>query len=152
MINNNDYKAAWKVLEDAYEDKRLIIDTHIDALEMLPRMTLENGEELRKLIESCSKHVDALKNLQLPAEGLGEMILINTVAKRLDKVTRTLWESQLDQEECPSFSEMMDFLRERCRILQKVKGYPEHRVQATAVKQKGKPEFGSYVCPIATAK
>lgn len=46
----------------------------------------------------------------------------------------------MDQEECPSFSEMMDFLRERCRILQKVKGYPEHRVQATAVKQKGKPE------------
>nr|XP_029725335.1 uncharacterized protein LOC115265199 [Aedes albopictus] len=103
-------------------------------------MTRENGEELRKLIEGCSKHVDALKNLQLPVEGLGEMILINTLAKRLDKVTRTLWESQLDQEERPSFSEMMDFLRERCRILQKVKGYPDHRVPATTTKPKGKLE------------
>ncbi|XP_065095607.1 uncharacterized protein LOC135717444 [Ochlerotatus camptorhynchus] len=140
VINNNDYMAAWKVLEHAYEDERLIIDTHIDALEMLPRMTREHGEELRKLIESCSKHVDALKNLQLPVAGLGEMILINTIAKRLDKVTRTLWESQLDQDERPSFSEMMDFLRERCRILQKVKGYPEHRVQPNIVKQKGKLE------------
>ncbi|XP_062705646.1 uncharacterized protein LOC115265199 [Aedes albopictus] len=107
---------------------------------MLPKMTRENGEELRKLIEGCSKHVDALKNLQLPVEGLGEMILINTLAKRLDKVTRTLWESQLDQEERPSFSEMMDFLRERCRILQKVKGYPDHRVPATTTKPKGKLE------------
>ncbi|XP_062713663.1 uncharacterized protein LOC134290521 [Aedes albopictus] len=137
VINNNDYSAAWKMLEDAYEDERLIIDTHIDALLSLPKMTAENGEELRKLIDTCTKHVDALKNRQLPVEGLAEMILVNVIAKRLDKETRKLWESQLAQDELPAYAEMIDYLRERVRILQKMTGYAEPR---TTLKPKNKPE------------
>lgn len=139
VINNNDYSAAWKMLEDAYEDERLIIDTHIDALLSLPKMTNENGEELRKLIDTCIKHVDALKNRELPVEGLAEMILTNLIAKRLDKETRKLWESQLSQEELPSYVEMIDYLRERVRILQKMTGYADQRTSNTA-KQKTKSD------------
>lgn len=139
VINNNDYSAAWKMLEDAYEDERLIIDTHIDALLSLPKMTNENGEELRKLIDTCIKHVDALKNRELPVEGLAEMILINLIAKRLDKETRKLWESQLSQEELPSYVEMIDYLRERVRILQKMTGYVDQQTSSTA-KQKTKSD------------
>ncbi|XP_058817243.1 uncharacterized protein LOC131680544 [Topomyia yanbarensis] len=139
-INNNNYDAAWKMLEDTYEDERLIIDTHIDALLSLPKMTGESGEELRKLIDTCSKHVDALNNRDLPVDGLAEMILVNLVAKRLDKDTRKLWESQLPKEELPSFSLMLNFLRERSRILQKVKGYSEQQPITGTAKQRGKLE------------
>ncbi|XP_058840546.1 uncharacterized protein LOC131696033 [Topomyia yanbarensis] len=127
------------MLQDAYEDERLIIDTHIDALLNLPKMTTENGNELRTLIDSCSKHVDALKNRELLVEGLSEMILVNVIAKRLDKDTRKIWESQLSQEELPSYTEMIDYLRERVRILQKMTSYTEQRTLSTT-KQRNKPE------------
>ncbi|XP_058817812.1 uncharacterized protein LOC131681118 [Topomyia yanbarensis] len=140
VINNNNYDAAWKMLEDTYEDERLIIDTHIEALLNIPRMSGESGDELRKLIDVCTKHVDALINRQLPVEGLAEMIVVNVIAKRLDKDTRKLWESQLLKEELPTFIEMMEFLRERCRILQKMKGYSELRPTTGVWKQRGKME------------
>ncbi|XP_062541819.1 uncharacterized protein LOC134209806 [Armigeres subalbatus] len=137
IINNNDYSAAWKMLQDEYEDEQFIIDTHIDALLSLPKMTTESGEELRKLIDTCTKHVDALKNRELPVDGLAEMILVNVIAKRLDKDTRKLWESQLSQEELPTYTEMIDYLRERVRILQKMTGYAERRGVSTT-KQRSK--------------
>lgn len=139
VINNNDYDSAWKMLEDTYEDERLIIDTHIDALLNLPKMTSENGTELRNLIDTCTKNVDALKNRELPVAGLSEMILINVISKRLDKETRKLWESQLPADELPTYADMMEFLRERGRILQKMKDYNEARPSAPT-KQRGKPE------------
>lgn len=74
-------------------------------------MTTENGEELRKLIDTCSKHVNALKGRELPVEGLVEMMLVKLIAKRLDKDTRKLWESQLYQDELPSYPEIIDYLR-----------------------------------------
>ncbi|XP_058456473.1 uncharacterized protein LOC131433883 [Malaya genurostris] len=113
VINNNNYESAWKMLEDAYEDERLIIDTHIDALLDLPKVTKENGDELRKLVEVSTKHVDALKNRDFPVEGLSEMILVNIVSKHLDRESRKLWESSLSREELPSFGDLMEFVRER---------------------------------------
>ncbi|XP_062556797.1 uncharacterized protein LOC134221623 [Armigeres subalbatus] len=137
VINNNDYESAWKMLEDTYEDERLIIDTHIDALLALPKMNNENGNELRNLLDICTKHVDALKNRSLPVEGLAEMILLNVIAKRLDKETRKLYESQIPSDELPTYTETIDFLRERSRILQKMKGYNELR-PSVSTRQKGK--------------
>ncbi|XP_053686219.1 uncharacterized protein LOC128735755 [Sabethes cyaneus] len=140
VINNNDYESAWKMLEDTYEDERLIIDTHIDALLNLPKMTSENGNKLRSLLETCTKHVDALKNRDLPVDKLSEMMLVNMIAKRLDKETRKLWESQIPTNELPSYRDMIDYLRERSRILQKMREYNEPR-QTTATKQRNKFEM-----------
>ncbi|XP_058447742.1 uncharacterized protein LOC131428096 [Malaya genurostris] len=67
------------------------------------------------------------------------MILVNVVAKRLDKETLKQWESQLSQEELPSYIEMMDYLRERTRILQKMTGYAEQR-PSSALKPRTKSE------------
>lgn len=87
IINNNDYAAAWATLTERFEDKRLIIDKHIDALFDLPKMCGENAADLRKLIDVCTRNVDALKNLELPVDGLGESMLINRITKKLDGET-----------------------------------------------------------------
>ncbi|XP_065082000.1 uncharacterized protein LOC135704456 [Ochlerotatus camptorhynchus] len=102
-------------------------------------MTSENGNELRNLLDTCTKNIDALKNRELPVGGLSEMILVNVISKQLDKETRKLWESQLPVDELPTYADMVDFLRERGRILQKMKGYNEPRPPAPT-KLKSKPE------------
>ncbi|XP_062538698.1 uncharacterized protein LOC134206973 [Armigeres subalbatus] len=121
IINNNDYVAAWTTLIDRFEDKRLIIDKHIDALLDLPRMCGENATDLRKLIDVCTKNVDALKNLDLPVDGLGESMLINRIAKKLDDETRKAWELDQAGKDMPDYDSTMDFLRERCRVLEKIR-------------------------------
>ncbi|XP_055612530.1 uncharacterized protein LOC129759143 [Uranotaenia lowii] len=120
IINNNDYDAAWMILQNRFEDRRLIIDKHIDALLDLPKLNSESATDLRKLIDVCTKNVDALRNLGLNVTGLGESMLLNRIASRLDSETRKAWELSQKIDELPDYAETMEFLRERCRVLEKI--------------------------------
>ncbi|XP_058465271.1 uncharacterized protein LOC131438898 [Malaya genurostris] len=120
VVNNSDYATAWKILEDAYEDKRLIMDTHIDAILECQKITKDNrSRSLSKMVELCVKHTDALKGHGFPVVGLAELILVNVLYKKLDKETQEQWETRLGNDELPDFHEFIDFLRERGRILQR---------------------------------
>lgn len=121
MINNNDYDAAWATLTERFEDRRLIIDKHIDALFDLPKLTNEDAIGMRKLLDTCTRNVDALKNLGLPVDGLGETMLVNHIALKLDSETRKAWELDQVSTTLPSYDETLDFLRERCRVLEKIR-------------------------------
>lgn len=120
IINNNDYGAAWQILEERFEDKRLIIDKHIEALFSLPQVPKESSGGLRKLLDTCTKNVDALKNLELPVAGLGEQMLINVLSAKMDKETRKAWETRQKAGQLPSYAATIDFLKERCKILEKI--------------------------------
>ncbi|XP_038121717.1 uncharacterized protein LOC119770593 [Culex quinquefasciatus] len=120
IINNNDYEAAWALLVETYEDKRVIIDKHIEALFNLPKITNDDAVAFRKLIDTCVKHIEALKNLQLPVDGLGEQMLMNLLAARMDKETRLAWESQWKAGELPTYAATIAYLKEKCRVLEVV--------------------------------
>ena len=120
IINNNDYEAAWALLEETYGDKRVIVSKHIDALFSLPKITDDKAVEFRKLIDTCVKHIEALKNLQLPVDGLGEQMLMNLLAARMDKQTRKAWESQRKAGELPTYAATIAYLKEKCRVLELV--------------------------------
>ncbi|XP_058449039.1 uncharacterized protein LOC131429000 [Malaya genurostris] len=120
LMNNNDYDAAWALLTDRFEDRRLIIDKHIEALFNLPIITKESSGDLRKLVDTCSKNIDALKNLELPLERLSEQMLINVISTKLDKDTRKAWEMRQTTGQLPTYDATLDFLKDRCRILEKI--------------------------------
>ncbi|XP_039440572.1 uncharacterized protein LOC120421426 [Culex pipiens pallens] len=120
IINNNDYEAAWALLVETYEDKRVIIDKHIEALFNLPKITNDDAVAFRKLIDTCVKHIEALKNLQLPVDGLGEQMLMNLLAARMDKETRLAWELQRKAGELPTYAATIAYLKEQCRVLEVV--------------------------------
>lgn len=66
--------------------------------------------ELRKLVDSVSKNVDALKNLDLPVEGLGEAMLINLISSKMDIETRKDWETGQVAGNLPAYGATMSFL------------------------------------------
>ncbi|XP_062701721.1 uncharacterized protein LOC134285252 [Aedes albopictus] len=111
IINNGDYEAAWAILTDRFEDKRLIIDKHIEAIFSLPKISKDSSTELRKLVDTCVKNVQALENLELEVDGLGEQMLINQLASKMD---------QQDPGELSSYADTIEFLKQRCRIMEKV--------------------------------
>ncbi|XP_055522417.1 uncharacterized protein LOC129716607 [Wyeomyia smithii] len=96
------------------------MDKHIESLNNLPRVTKENTASMRKLIDICTKNVEALKNLALPVTGLGEQILLNQITSKLDKTTRMAWESRQKKGVYPNYEATIEFLQEQCRILEKV--------------------------------
>lgn len=120
IINNNDYDAAWEMLTERFEDLRLIIDRHIEALNRMPRVTKESAVELRKLVDNCTKNVDALKNLDLPVAGLGEAMLINLISSKMDPGTRKDWETNQVAGALPQYGATMNFMKERCKVLEKI--------------------------------
>ncbi|XP_038122723.1 uncharacterized protein LOC119771190 [Culex quinquefasciatus] len=129
IVNNNDYEAAWAVLEDLYGDKRAIIDRHIDVVFALPKISRDNAAELRKLIDTCVKHVEGLKSLQLPVNGLGEQMLLNLLASRMDLDTRKAWEAEQKVGVLPTYPATIAFLKERCRVLERLEPHGEKSVK-----------------------
>lgn len=134
IVNNNDYDAAWKFLTDRYEDRRLIMDKHIEALTNLPKVAKESSKDMRKLIDTCTKNVEALKNLALPVAGLGEQILLHQITSKLDKSTRVAWEGRQKKGVFPKYDATIDFLQEQCRIMEKIDINTKSTMESAKVK------------------
>ncbi|XP_062556848.1 uncharacterized protein LOC134221677 [Armigeres subalbatus] len=120
LINNNDYDAAWRVLTQRYEDKRVVVDKHVENLFNLPKVSQENASNLRKIIDTCTKNVEALKHQNLPVDGLGEQMLVNLIAGKMDKKLRVAWEARQTKNVLSTYPATMDFLEDQCRIYEKL--------------------------------
>ncbi|XP_039435934.2 uncharacterized protein LOC120417801 [Culex pipiens pallens] len=119
IIDNNDYDAAWLLLKQQYEDKRIIVDKHVDNLFNLPRISQESATNMRKMINVCTKNVEALKKQNLLAVGLGEQMLVNLIAAKMDKKLRVAWEARQKKDVLSTYDATMEFLQEQCRIYEK---------------------------------
>lgn len=62
-VSADNYKNAWQLLVDRYENKVLMIHNHIKAIFDYPNLQKENHTELRNLFDSVTKHLRALKLL-----------------------------------------------------------------------------------------
>ena len=62
-VSEQDYQAAWKTLVEFYDNKRLIISRHLDALLSLKRIETEDIDKLRALSDQAVQHVKCLENL-----------------------------------------------------------------------------------------
>ncbi|XP_055613353.1 uncharacterized protein LOC129759843 [Uranotaenia lowii] len=123
-INEGNYKHAWKILEERFENKRHLIDTHIAGLFNLQKISKENHKELRALVDECSRHVEGLKFLDQEFTGVSELMVIHLLTSALDKETRFLWESTVKNGSMPSYSETIKFLKEHCFILERCNSSP----------------------------
>ncbi|XP_038122227.1 uncharacterized protein LOC119770791 [Culex quinquefasciatus] len=150
VVNNNDYDAAWRILEDEYEDKRLILDTHIDAILDCPKVAKETrGKSISKLVEVCAKHSEALAGHGYPVEGLAELVMVNVIYKKLDKETQEQWELKIGSGALPEFEEFMEFLRERGRVLQRTnRSQQQPAQQSTVAPSKQRQAFGQKAQPL----
>ncbi|XP_038106648.1 uncharacterized protein LOC119766275 [Culex quinquefasciatus] len=116
MINNNDYDAAWALLTLRYEDKRIVVDKLVEKLYGLPKNSQEDAAELRKVIDTCTKNVDALKNQELPMAWLGEQMLVNLIVGKIEKKLQVAWEAKQKKNVLSTYAALMAFLEEQCRI------------------------------------
>jgi len=62
-ISDANYESTWQLLIDEYDDKQMLIYSHLHAFMSIPQMKTENVIELRKLRDTASASLAALGNL-----------------------------------------------------------------------------------------
>lgn len=56
-LSEDNYSIAWKKLEDRYEDKRLLVQSHISALFNLSNMNKNSATSIKKLIDTVTTNL-----------------------------------------------------------------------------------------------
>ena len=120
VLSDEGYENAWQTLLDNYDNKRKIVNHHIDSLLNLPQIIKDSHKDLRHLINVCVSNISALKECQQNLEGLGEQMMINIVLKKVDFSLRKEWENELSINCLPKWDDLIEFLKKKCRVLESV--------------------------------
>lgn len=118
-VSASNYVVAWSLLNDRYENKRLITNKHIRTILEFKNISKESSIALRSLSDELNKNVRCLKALGHPVESWSTL-LIQIIVSKLDQITRREWEQVNIEGTYPTFEEFSQFLKRRCELLEAV--------------------------------
>lgn len=122
----NNYDIAWELLNQRYNNIRIILNNHVQAIFELPVVNKESAENLRNLSDNILRHVRALKVLEQPTD-TWDTLLIYLINTKLDINTRKEWEKSIIGNKVPTFADLTNFLNEKCQMLETL--YLNHNEQ-----------------------
>ncbi|KAG8182638.1 hypothetical protein JTE90_018474 [Oedothorax gibbosus] len=114
---DDSYSSLFEVLDNRYNNKRLVIDTHIKALLNFEPIKHDSEKDIRNFTDCIKRNLRALSVLKLERDILSSAILLNVFLSKLDKDTRKLFEASLTNNAVPEFDEFIAFLERRAQIL-----------------------------------
>ncbi|GFR01892.1 uncharacterized protein TNCT_302411 [Trichonephila clavata] len=117
---NESYSSLFEALKGRYENKRLIVISHIGKLLNSNKIKFESAFHLRNLIDSIQSHLRALKQLELELNTLCESMLIFVITQRLDDDSRKQYEMVLHSNDLLRWDKFLDFLIKRSQALENV--------------------------------
>lgn len=120
-ITDLNYVAAWKILNERYDNTREIVQTLINKLLTLKEIKTENATDLQKLVDSFVESVRALEVLKRPIDKWDDFLVV-VLLNKLDMSTRREWAVKQTGTDLPKYSDFIDFLRSHVRGLQAAGG------------------------------
>lgn len=115
-ITDANYVEAWRALQARYQNKRLIVNSHLKHIMDLQKLKVESASGLRKAIDSFSESIRALTALGRPSDQWDDL-LVYIFVEYMDSETRRYWELSL-ADEMPTFAQLRAFVEKRCRSLE----------------------------------
>ena len=116
-VSNDNFDVAWQLLKERYENKRVIVHSHIKGIVELPVLSKENHTMLRKMIDTFLKHERALKSLGEPIDQW-DTLLIYLLSNKLDHHTKREWEGSIKTNQLPNLKSFMEFLKNKAQLLE----------------------------------
>lgn len=116
-ISAANYQVAWNVLKQRYDNKRIIVQSHVKALLELPALTRENVNKLRQIADGATRHLQALQALNRPTAQWDDL-LVQILSTKLDSLSMREWQSSLTTTELPTLRQFIEFVTQRCQILE----------------------------------
>lgn len=80
-ITNESYKIAWQHLREMFENKRLIINSHLNAIFSLPGAKANSNACTRLVYDGLIVNVETLRNLGEPVESWSSIIVYGISTK-----------------------------------------------------------------------
>ena len=107
------YKVAWDLLKNRYDNKKFIIDSHVKALFEMPYLSKEFS--IRALYDKTQKHIRALRALSVEVDKW-DSIIIHLIKSKLNNYIIEKWEESTCNVEKPTLQDILNFLERRSQI------------------------------------
>jgi len=119
QITDLNYENAFRSLRERYENKRLIIQSHLRLLFDVSPISKINHVDLRVFLDTIQKNIRALKSLGEPVE-YWDTLLVYMFVLKLDINSRKEWETYNIKNNSGKYTDFVNFLSEKCQILESV--------------------------------
>ena len=86
-LTNENYTAAWQLLDERYGNEQLIISCHMNNLIKLNPIIQPSVKEMRKLYDTIESNVGALRSLGINCKHFGPLFVPIILEKLHDKIT-----------------------------------------------------------------
>lgn len=113
------YNIAWDLLQQRYENKKIIINSHIKEIMDIPTLSKESHVSLRNFSNVFFKSYRSLESLGVNVKEWS-VILIYILVSKLDSSTRREWETFCREIELPQIEQFNSFLIQRCQLLEAI--------------------------------
>ncbi|KAJ2949680.1 hypothetical protein O0L34_g15607 [Tuta absoluta] len=110
------YGIVWNLLVRKYENKRVLATSYLDKMFQFKPLQSESVAGLNSFFQTFQECVKALKMLKIP--DLSSFLLFYVSMRNLDSGTRREFEQSVEQDEIPTFKELMVFVEKQVRVLE----------------------------------
>ncbi|KAI5639093.1 hypothetical protein NE865_08293 [Phthorimaea operculella] len=120
-VSNANYEKAWTILTERYDNKRILINHHLESLFNIQPLTRESEKSLRFLVDHVTKNLRALSSLGQPTTSW-DLLIIFLSSSKLDSRTLLKWEeyrNTLDAD-VPTLEQFNKFLIDRADVLETI--------------------------------
>ncbi|GFV32498.1 DUF1758 domain-containing protein [Trichonephila clavipes] len=117
---DDSFESLITVLKTRFENKRLLTETHINAILEIEKLTSESARDIRTMTDILSKNIRALKLLGFERNNLSDFILLNIILKKIDRETRKQFEQSIDSNQIPELDTFIMFLEKRSQTIDSI--------------------------------
>ncbi|XP_050063234.1 uncharacterized protein LOC126552559 [Aphis gossypii] len=128
----NNYIIAWQSLITRYNNKRVLVQTHVKAIYDLETVGGDSAKRLRQFTDALNGHMRALEALGQEPTNWGPL-LMHIILIKLDKTTLKEWEARAPCAEVPKLSELITFLDSRFKILESIETVKNINIKGSAI-------------------
>ncbi|KAL0867450.1 hypothetical protein ABMA27_008237 [Loxostege sticticalis] len=119
-FSGENYKSAWDLLCERFNNNRLLIDNHLQAIFDVEPVLRESSISLRNLVDVTNKNIRPLKTLKQPTEHWNTL-LIFILAKKLDITTNRHWEEYRNELSTdPTLAQFCTFVGRKADLLESI--------------------------------
>ena len=117
--SGDDYKEAVECLTKRYNRPRLIHQAHVHAILDTHPLKDGNGKELRRLHDTLSQHLRALRAMDCEPSG---PFVTSAIELKFDETTMFEWQKHTHEAvNVPHFSSLLDFINMRAQATESLK-------------------------------
>ncbi|XP_029166206.1 uncharacterized protein LOC114937012 [Nylanderia fulva] len=115
-IFSDGYALAWDELVTRYDNRRVLLATHMRVLLSAAPIIKPSSAEINRLISAVNRASRSFRAMGRPVEHWDDWF-VHILVEKLNSATRLLWESHRSSREFPNFEELKEFLFTRAHAL-----------------------------------